>query len=111
MPETIREMYIRGNPKSAELCPTCQEVFPTDVSHDMRVTDPLEGMDAAALKNILGPLQNGFRQALQVRGVDLMSRCSGVLSRVHTEADIDESLIAFDGAVQALRAAVLVQHG
>jgi hypothetical protein len=68
-------------------------------------------MEATALKNIPGPLQNGFRQALQVRGVDLMSRCSGVLSGVHTEADIDESLIAFDGAVQALLAEGLVQHG
>jgi len=60
----------------------------------------IEGMDATALKNIPGLVQNGFRQALQVRGVDLMSRCSGVLSGVHTEADIDESLIAFDGAVR-----------
>src|SRR5262245_27379465 len=40
MAETIREMYIRRNPKSAELYPTFQEVFPTGVSHDMRVTDP-----------------------------------------------------------------------
>jgi hypothetical protein len=47
-------------------------------------------------------VQNGFRQALQVRGVDLMSRCSGVLSGVHTEADIDQSLEAFDGAIKAM---------
>ena len=43
-----------------------------------------------------------FRQALQVRGVDLMSRTSGVLSGVHTEADIDQSLEAFDGAIKAM---------
>jgi glutamate-1-semialdehyde 2,1-aminomutase len=62
----------------------------------------IDGLDANALKNIPAPIQNGFRQALQVRGVDLMSRCSGVLSGVHTEADIDQALEAFDGAIQAM---------
>jgi glutamate-1-semialdehyde 2,1-aminomutase len=62
----------------------------------------IEGLDANALKNIPGEIQRGFRQALQVRGVDLMSRCSGVLSGVHTEADIDQSLDAFDGAFKAM---------
>jgi len=37
-----------------------------------------------------------------VRGVDLMSRTSGVLSGVHTEDDIDTALGAFDGAIQAM---------
>ena len=40
MAETIREAYGRRNPKSAELYPKFREVFPTGVSHDMRVTDP-----------------------------------------------------------------------
>src|SRR3989454_12727336 len=40
MAETIREAYRRRNPKSAELYPKFREVFPTGVSHDMRVTDP-----------------------------------------------------------------------
>ena len=31
-----------------------------------------------------------------------MSRTSGVLSGVHTEADIDASLEAFDGAFRAM---------
>ncbi len=31
-----------------------------------------------------------------------MSRCNGVLSGVHTEADIDQSLEAFDGAIKAM---------
>ena len=44
-------------------------------------------------------------------GVDLMSRCSGVLSGVHTEADIDQSLEAFDGAIHAMLTEGLVQHG
>jgi hypothetical protein len=63
------------------------------------------------LKNVPAAVQNGFRQALQVRGVDLMSRCSGVLSGVHTEADIDQSLAAFDGAIHAMLSEGLVQHG
>lgn len=62
----------------------------------------IDGLDATTLKNVPQEVQNGFRQALQVRGVDLMSRCSGVLSGVHTAADIDQSLEAFDGAIKAM---------
>ena len=62
----------------------------------------IEGLDANALKGGSSAVQTNFRQALQVRGVDLMSRTSGVLSGVHTEADIDQSLEAFDGAIQAM---------
>ena len=62
----------------------------------------IEGMDANTLKNAPPAIQTAFRQALQVRGVDLMSRTSGVLSGVHTEDDIDTALGAFDGAIQAM---------
>ena len=62
----------------------------------------IEGLDANALKNQPAAIQAAFRQALQVRGVDLMSRTSGVLSGTHTEADIDLSLEAFDGAIKAM---------
>ena len=62
----------------------------------------IEGLDANALKGAPLEIQNGFRQALQLRGVDPMSRTSGVLSGVHTEADIDQSLEAFDGAIKAM---------
>jgi glutamate-1-semialdehyde 2,1-aminomutase len=62
----------------------------------------IDGLDARTLKNVPPDLQNGFRQALQVRGVDLMSRCSGVLSGVHTAADIDQSLEAVDDAIKAM---------
>jgi hypothetical protein len=48
---------------------------------------------------------------LQVRGVDLMSRGSGVLSGVHTEADIDEALEAFDGAIVALLQEGIIHQG
>ena len=70
----------------------------------------IEGLDANTLRNAPQEIQNGFRQALQVRGVDLMSRTSGVLSGVHTEADIDESLEAFDGAMRAMIDQGLVSH-
>jgi len=71
----------------------------------------IEGLDAHTLKNVPREIQNGFRQALQVRGVDLMSRTSGVLSGVHTEADIDASLEAFQGAIQAMLAEGLIRRG
>ena len=71
----------------------------------------IEGLDANTLKNAPPDIQRYFRQALQVRGVDLMSRTSGVLSGVHTEADIDQSLVAFDGAIQALIEEGMVTHG
>ena len=70
----------------------------------------IQGLDANALKNVPSEIQNAFRRALQVRGVDLMSRCSGVLSGVHTEADIDESLEAFDGAIEAMMDEGLVSY-
>jgi hypothetical protein len=39
-----------------------------------------------------------------------MSRTSGVLSGVHTEADIDESLEAADGAINAMIDEGLLPH-
>jgi glutamate-1-semialdehyde 2,1-aminomutase len=71
----------------------------------------IQGLDANALKNQPPETQRAFRQAVQVRGVDLMSRTSGVLSGVHTEADIDQSLEAFDGGIQAMVEEGLVSHG
>jgi glutamate-1-semialdehyde 2,1-aminomutase len=71
----------------------------------------VEGLDANTLKNVPAAIQNGFRQALQVRGVDLMSRCSGVLSGVHTEADIDAALGAFDGAIKAMLEEGIIRQG
>ncbi len=70
----------------------------------------IEGLDANILKGAPQEVQSGLRQALQVRGVDLMSRTSGVLSGVHTEADIDQSLEAFDGAIRAMMDEGLVSH-
>ena len=71
----------------------------------------IEGLDANTLKSAPPAIQSAFRQALQVRGVDLMSRTSGVLSGVHTEADIDQSLEAADGAIRAMIDEGLLRHG
>ena len=71
----------------------------------------IEGLDANTLKSAPPAIQSAFRQALQVRGVDLMSRTSGVLSGVHTEADIDQSLEAADGAIKAMIDEGLLPHG
>ena len=39
---------------------------------------------------------------LRKRGVDLMSHMSGVTSMAHTEADVDETLQAFEDTVQEM---------
>ena len=70
----------------------------------------IDGLDANSLKSAPVEVQTNFRQALQVRGVDLMSRTSGVLSGVHNEADIDQSLEAFDGAFRAMMDEGLISH-
>ena len=70
----------------------------------------IEGLDANSLKSAAPEVQTNFRQGLQVRGVDLMSRTSGVLSGVHTEADIDQSLEAFDGTINAMMDEGLISH-
>ena len=70
----------------------------------------IEGLDANTLKSAPAEITTNFRQALQVRGVDLMSRTSGVLSGVHTEADIDQSLEGFDGAIKAMMDEGLISH-
>ena len=43
-------------------------------------------------------MQGGLRK----RGVDLMSHMSGVTSMAHTDADIDETLEAFEDTVQEM---------
>ena len=70
----------------------------------------IDGLDATSLKSAPPEVQTNFRQGLQVRGVDLMSRTSGVLSGVHTEADIDQSLEAFDGTIKAMMDEGLISH-
>ena len=48
-------------------------------------------------------LNDALRRALQNRGVDLMSGTGGMVSAVHTPDDIDQTLVAFEGAPKAVR--------
>ena len=70
----------------------------------------IDGLDADTIRGVPAETLTRFRQALNVRGADLMSRASGVLSGVHTEEDIDRGLEAFDGAIQAMLEEGLLRH-
>ncbi len=70
----------------------------------------IEGLDASTLKIPKPAIERALRQGINVRGVDLMSRTSGVTSGVHTEADIDQSIEAFDGAFKAMMDEGLITH-
>jgi glutamate-1-semialdehyde 2,1-aminomutase len=59
--------------------------------------------DATTLKSMPTELVEAVRRALQNRGVDLMSGMGGMVSAVHTEADIDSTVVAFEGALKAVR--------
>ena len=59
--------------------------------------------DAVTLKSMPAELVQAVRRALQNRGVDLMSGIGGMLSAVHTAADVDRTLVAFEGALAAVR--------
>jgi len=55
------------------------------------------------------PILNRLRMALNVNGVDVNTKCSGLLSAVHTEADIDALTMAVARAASMLhRAGILV---
>jgi glutamate-1-semialdehyde 2,1-aminomutase len=66
-------------------------------------------IDAATLKAIPGhvvaAIQNGFR----VRGIELMSYTGGVTSSAHTEADVAETVAAFDDLAQELAGSVIAR--
>jgi glutamate-1-semialdehyde 2,1-aminomutase len=114
------EMQDRADRMAARLRTGLQELFnryevPATVYGDASTFHvyfggrSIEGLDANTLKNIPPAIQQNFRQAVQNHGVDLMSRCSGVLSGVHTEAEIDQTLESFDGAIKAMLAEGILQ--
>ncbi len=51
---------------------------------------------------------SGLRDQLYAQGIDLMSAMSGVTSWAHSDADVAETLDAFDGALAALKAQGLI---
>jgi glutamate-1-semialdehyde aminotransferase len=62
----------------------------------------LHTRDAARLKGIPGRVVSAFQRNLQVRGVDLLSYTGGVTSSAHTEADIEQTLVAFEDTMRTL---------
>jgi glutamate-1-semialdehyde 2,1-aminomutase len=62
----------------------------------------LRTIDAARLKGIPGRVVSAFQRNLQVRGVDLLSYTGGVTSSAHTQADVEQTLVAFEETMQTL---------
>ncbi len=52
---------------------------------------------------MVSAVQNGFR----VRGMELMSYTGGVTSAAHTDADVDETVAAFDDLIGELAGRVV----
>ncbi|MDQ6669885.1 MAG: aminotransferase class III-fold pyridoxal phosphate-dependent enzyme [Chloroflexota bacterium] len=70
----------------------------------------LRTSNAAILKGIPGSLVDAFQRNLQIRGMDLLSYTGGVTSAAHSEADIQQSLDCFRGAMRTLVEQRLVGH-
>jgi glutamate-1-semialdehyde 2,1-aminomutase len=68
-----------------------------------RIGESLWVDDAPTLKNPPKPLLEGVRQALQQNGIDLMSGMGGVVSAVHTEADVEQTLAGCERALMTVR--------
>ena len=55
-----------------------------------------------------GKLNSALKRALINHGVDLMGGSGGFVSGIHTNADIDHTIEAFEAAVGEMRAEDLV---
>ena len=60
------------------------------------------GLGAEQIRGIPKSTISAMQIGLRKRGVDLMSHMSGVTSMAHTEADVDETLQAFEDTVQEM---------
>jgi glutamate-1-semialdehyde 2,1-aminomutase len=60
------------------------------------------GLGAEKIRGIDKGTVTAMQGGLRKRGVDLMSHMSGVTSMAHTDADIDETLEAFEDTVQEM---------
>jgi glutamate-1-semialdehyde 2,1-aminomutase len=72
-----------------------------------RPREALSTLDAATLKSIPGPVVSAIQNGFRARGVELMSYTGGVTSAAHTEADVAETVAAFDDLVGELAGSVL----
>ena len=62
----------------------------------------VEGLGAEKIRGIPKSTISAMQSGLRKRGVDLMSHMSGVTSMAHTEADVDETLQAFEDTIQEM---------
>ena len=60
------------------------------------------GLGAEKIRGIPKSTINAMQSGLRKRGVDLMSHMSGVTSMAHTDADVDETLQAFEDTIQEM---------
>jgi glutamate-1-semialdehyde 2,1-aminomutase len=72
-----------------------------------RPREALRTLDATTLKSIPGPVVAAIQNGLRARGVELISYTGGVTSAAHAEADVDETVAAFDDLVGELAGTVL----
>jgi glutamate-1-semialdehyde 2,1-aminomutase len=66
------------------------------------------GLTPAQIRGTPKEVVNGLRTALYEQGVDLMSAMSGVTSSAHDDADVDQTVDAFDTALAELKAQGLI---
>ncbi|MDA0656452.1 MAG: glutamate-1-semialdehyde 2,1-aminomutase, partial [Proteobacteria bacterium] len=62
----------------------------------------IKGRSALEIRGIDTNVVKALRSGLRARNVDLMSHTSGVTSLAHTEADIDETLSAFNATIEEM---------
>ena len=62
----------------------------------------VENLGAEKIRGVPKPVINAMQSGLRKRGVDLMSHMSGITSMAHTDADIDETLNAFEDTVREM---------
>jgi glutamate-1-semialdehyde 2,1-aminomutase len=73
-----------------------------DVPAGTRSRADLRTMDPTVLKGMPGDLVSEVQAALRERGVDIMSLIGGLTSAAHSDADVEQTLAAFDDAMGAL---------
>ncbi|MCH2203854.1 MAG: aminotransferase class III-fold pyridoxal phosphate-dependent enzyme [Fuerstiella sp.] len=91
-------------------CSTFHVYFETDVDRvgNASTRNDLYTTDATKLKGMPSELIFEYQRQLRHRGIDLMSYTGGVVSAVHTEADVEQATDAFEQTVAILREQKLV---
>jgi glutamate-1-semialdehyde 2,1-aminomutase len=78
---------------------------PRGATTPIRRREDYLSLDAVALKGMAPPLIQGLQNGFRVRGIELLSYNGGMTSAAHEEADIDQTLEAFDDLIAELVAA------